>query len=68
MDLDINGLRVLVTAGGNGIGRAIARRFSGEGARVHTCDVDEAALAALLTCLCDPGGRLLNDYFRTLFG
>jgi DNA-binding NtrC family response regulator len=27
MDLDIEGLRVLVTAGGNGIGRAIARRF-----------------------------------------
>jgi NAD(P)-dependent dehydrogenase (short-subunit alcohol dehydrogenase family) len=47
MDLDIKGLRVLVTAGANGIGRAIARRFVSEGARVHTCDVDEMALTAL---------------------
>ncbi len=47
MDLDIKGLRVLVTAGAGGIGLAIARRFAGEGARVHTCDVDETALSAL---------------------
>jgi NAD(P)-dependent dehydrogenase (short-subunit alcohol dehydrogenase family) len=47
MDLDIKGLRVLVTAGGNGIGLAIARRFAAEDAKVHTCDVDETALAAL---------------------
>jgi NAD(P)-dependent dehydrogenase (short-subunit alcohol dehydrogenase family) len=47
MDLDIKGLRVLVTAGAGGIGLAIARRFAGEGARVHTCDVDEMALSGL---------------------
>jgi len=47
MDLAIKGLRVLVTAGANGIGLAIARAFAGEGARVHLCDVDEAALAVL---------------------
>src|SRR3978361_2487664 len=46
MDLDIKGLRVLVTAGANGIGLAIARGFVAEGAKVHTCDVDETALAA----------------------
>jgi NAD(P)-dependent dehydrogenase (short-subunit alcohol dehydrogenase family) len=47
MDLDIKGLRVLVTAGAGGIGLAIARRFAGEGARVHTCDVDETSLSEL---------------------
>jgi NAD(P)-dependent dehydrogenase (short-subunit alcohol dehydrogenase family) len=47
MDLDIKGLRVLVTAGAGGIGLAIARRFAAEGARVHTCDVDKTALSEL---------------------
>ena len=37
----------MVTAGAAGIGRAIATSFAGEGARVHVCDVDEAALAAI---------------------
>src|SRR3954451_9499166 len=47
MDLELRGMRVLVTAAASGIGHAIARRFAAEGAKVHTCDVDEAALAAL---------------------
>src|SRR5437588_308688 len=47
MDLDIKRLRVLVTAGAGGIGREVARAFVGEGAKVHVCDVDQRALAAL---------------------
>ncbi|WPB57361.1 SDR family oxidoreductase [Xylophilus sp. GOD-11R] len=41
------GLRVLVTAGANGIGAAIARGFHEAGARVHVCDIDRAALDRL---------------------
>ena len=40
-------MRVLVTAGAAGIGRAIAQTFVDNGARVHVCDIDERALAAL---------------------
>jgi NAD(P)-dependent dehydrogenase (short-subunit alcohol dehydrogenase family) len=45
--LGIAGLRVLVTAGAGGIGLEIVRAFVREGARVHVCDVDDAALDAL---------------------
>ena len=47
MNASAKGLRVLVTAGGAGIGRAIAQTFLEHGARVHVCDVDEAALKSL---------------------
>ena len=47
MDLGIEGLRVMVSAGAAGIGLEIARAFVREGAKVHVCDVDEAALAKL---------------------
>jgi len=44
METSAKGLRVLVTAGGAGIGRVIAQTFVDHGARVHVCDVDEKAL------------------------
>ena len=47
MNLSATGVRVLVTAGAAGIGRAIAHTFVDNGARVHVCDVDEGALAKL---------------------
>ena len=47
MDLRIDGLRVLITAGASGIGLATARAFVRERARVFVCDVDAAALEAL---------------------
>ena len=40
------GLRVLVTAGASGIGAAIATAFAETGAKIHVCDIDDAALAA----------------------
>ena len=60
MDLNIRGLRVVVTAGASGIGLATARAFIAEGARVVICDVDTKALsvvaasdAALTQHVCD---------------
>ena len=68
MDLGLKGSRVLVTAGANGIGLAIARRFVAEGAKVHTCDVDPTALSALAasdpaiaSTLCDVSDRSAVD-------
>ena len=56
--------KVLVTAGGAGIGKAIARAFLAEGCDVYACDIDPAALASaaaelkgLRTGLCDVADR-----------
>lgn len=60
MDLGIEGLRVIVTAGASGIGLETARAFVGEGARVHVCDIDAEAVAGLAQT--DPAlGRTVCD-------
>ena len=51
MQYSAKGLRVVVTAGAAGIGRAIARTFVDHGARVHVCDIDENALQDMATAL-----------------
>ena len=44
--IDVRNIRVLVTAGASGIGRAIAEAFIGAGARVHITDIAEATDAS----------------------
>ncbi len=80
MDMDVAGLKVLVTAGAGGIGLEVARAFVREGARVHVCDVDEDALEGLaqtdpslsrsVADVSDRGAveRLFEDALKTLGG
>lgn len=60
MQLSVEGLKVLVTAGASGIGFQVAQRFLENGALVHICDIDREMLE-----LCDdllPGaGKTLCD-------
>ncbi|WP_424136747.1 SDR family oxidoreductase [Roseomonas chloroacetimidivorans] len=57
MDLGITGLRVLVTAGANGIGRTVVEAFLSEGAQVFTCDLDTEGLSTLNPAI----GRMVAD-------
>lgn len=80
LNLNIKGLRVVVTAGASGIGLSVARAFIGEGAKVHICDVDKKALAPLkksdqkitqtLADVADRGNvkRLFNEAIKALGG
>jgi NAD(P)-dependent dehydrogenase (short-subunit alcohol dehydrogenase family) len=69
-------MRVLVTAGAAGIGRAIAETFLRHGAKVHVCDVDDKALEEVrnvgktradVASVADVD-RLFEDVQRTLGG
>ena len=56
MNTSARDLRVLVTAGATGIGRAIAKTFADAGAKVFVCDVDDNALGAFHAARPDIGG------------
>ncbi len=60
MALELQGKRVVVTAGAAGIGRAIIETFVGAGASVHTCDVDEAALSSVRGSLPELGATVAD--------
>lgn len=70
METSAKGLRVLVTAGGAGIGRAIAQTFRDHGARVHTCDIDAGTKPDTVTDVSDVAqvDRLFQDVQRSLGG
>ncbi len=59
MDMGIKGKRAIVTGGSRGIGRAAARQFLREGARVVICSRDGAAAQAASTELAaETGGEV----------
>lgn len=45
-----NGIKILISGGASGIGATLARAFIEVGARVHVCDIDDAALEHFRTC------------------
>ncbi len=55
MDLQLKGLKAIVTGGTKGIGLAIARRLAAEGADVAICARDATAVAATATALHEAG-------------
>jgi len=71
MKLDLEDLRVVVTAAAAGIGRATARMFAEHGAQVWVCDIDAEALA--IVCedqrieghIADVGDTASMDAFMT---
>jgi NAD(P)-dependent dehydrogenase (short-subunit alcohol dehydrogenase family) len=60
MNTSARGLRVLVTAGAAGIGKAFAETFSDAGARVFICDVDGKALDAFRAARPEIGGGITD--------
>ncbi len=60
MNTSAQGLRVLVTAGAAGIGRAFASTFFEAGAKVFVCDVDPVALTGFRTAHPEIGTSLTD--------
>lgn len=55
--LDSDPVVIVTGAGGSGCGRAIARRFAADAARVVVCDIDEAGGRETVRLIEDSGGR-----------
>jgi NAD(P)-dependent dehydrogenase (short-subunit alcohol dehydrogenase family) len=60
MNTSARGLRVLVTAGAAGIGKAIAETFADAGAKVFVCDVERSALDAFRKARPEIGGGITD--------
>jgi NAD(P)-dependent dehydrogenase (short-subunit alcohol dehydrogenase family) len=59
MDLELAGKTVLITGGTDGLGLALARRLSAEGASVAVCGRDHDRLRAAEASVQDAGGDIL---------
>ena len=79
MNIEMKGRKVVVTAGGSGIGRVIADAFARSGASVATCDIDPAWATAedahpAIRCWqadigdADSAGRFMAEAIRWLGG
>ena len=60
MEINCKGLRVIITAGATGIGRATAETFLENGARVHICDVAPESLDECRAALPEIGATLAD--------
>jgi NAD(P)-dependent dehydrogenase (short-subunit alcohol dehydrogenase family) len=58
--MDLAGRTAVVTGGGNGIGRALVRRFAREGARVVAADLDADAAIGVAREVAAAGGEALG--------
>lgn len=60
VELNLSGKSALITGAASGIGKAIARSFAANGAKVRLVDIDEAAAATVAGEISKSGGSALS--------